>query len=67
MTECDYAATSNVIALNEDQGDATDQNIRVKDNKKATVCLRLLLCHFPSICLKIWVGGWFGIRLRLAS
>ena len=37
MTECDYAATSNVIALNEDQGDATDQNIRVKDNKKETV------------------------------
>ena len=67
MTECDYAATSNVIALNEDQGDATDQNIRVKDNKKQTVCLRLLLCHFPLICLKIWVGGWFGIRLRLAS
>ena len=37
MTECDYAATSNVISLNEDQGDATDQNIRVKDNKKETV------------------------------
>ena len=37
MTECDYAATSNVIALNEDQGDATDQNIRVKDNKKERV------------------------------
>ena len=38
MTESDYAATSNVISLNEDQGDATNQNIRVKDNKKQRVC-----------------------------
>ena len=37
VTESDYAATSNVISLNGDQGDAPDQNIRVKDNEKERV------------------------------
>ena len=59
MTESDYAATSNVISLNEDQGDAPDQNIRVKDNEKERVYFFSVIS--PWYALKDGLVGGLGL------